>query len=74
MQFKWSWLQLIINQWGREGIDALTHGVCYLSQAISFLTPLAVIFVVKIIRRTDKTEIKEAFLGNVCHSSRWNSV
>ncbi|NXK47886.1 PLPP4 phosphatase, partial [Chauna torquata] len=32
--------------------------------AISFLTPLAVIFVVKIIRRTDKTEIKEAFLGN----------
>ncbi|KAM4669462.1 phospholipid phosphatase 4 isoform 2-T2 [Amazona ochrocephala] len=30
--------------------------------AISFLTPLAVIFVVKIIRRTDKTEIKEAFL------------
>uniref|UniRef100_A0A8B9N6H6 Phospholipid phosphatase 4 n=1 Tax=Accipiter nisus TaxID=211598 RepID=A0A8B9N6H6_9AVES len=38
--------------------------------AISFLTPLAVIFVVKIIRRTDKTEIKEAFLGNVCHTSR----
>uniref|UniRef100_A0A8C8SI68 Phospholipid phosphatase 4 n=1 Tax=Pelusios castaneus TaxID=367368 RepID=A0A8C8SI68_9SAUR len=32
--------------------------------AISFLTPLAVIFVVKIIRRTDRTEIKEAFLGN----------
>ncbi|XP_032921455.1 phospholipid phosphatase 4 isoform X2 [Catharus ustulatus] len=31
--------------------------------AISFLTPLAVIFVVKIIRRTDKTEIKEAFLA-----------
>uniref|UniRef100_A0ABI7WTE3 Phospholipid phosphatase 4 n=1 Tax=Felis catus TaxID=9685 RepID=A0ABI7WTE3_FELCA len=31
--------------------------------AISFLTPLAVICVVKIIRRTDKTEIKEAFLG-----------
>ncbi|KAM3834303.1 phospholipid phosphatase 4 isoform 2-T2 [Vipera latastei] len=30
--------------------------------AISFLTPLAVIFVVKIIRRTDKTEIKEALL------------
>ncbi|KAI4887470.1 hypothetical protein NFI96_000776 [Prochilodus magdalenae] len=30
--------------------------------AISFLTPLAVIFVVKIIRRTDKTEIKEACL------------
>ncbi|KAM4851846.1 phospholipid phosphatase 4 isoform 4-T6 [Thomomys bottae] len=30
--------------------------------AISFLTPLAVICVVKIIRRTDKTEIKEAFL------------
>uniref|UniRef100_A0A672QXY9 Phospholipid phosphatase 4 n=1 Tax=Sinocyclocheilus grahami TaxID=75366 RepID=A0A672QXY9_SINGR len=27
--------------------------------AISFLTPLAVIFVVKIIQRTDKTEIKE---------------
>lgn len=34
-----------------------------LMQAISFLTPLAVIFVVKIIRRTDKTEIKEACLG-----------
>lgn len=33
------------------------------SQAISFLTPLAVIFVVKIIQRTDKTEIKEACLG-----------
>ncbi|KAG8517367.1 Phospholipid phosphatase 4, partial [Galemys pyrenaicus] len=33
--------------------------------AISFLTPLAVICVVKIIRRTDKTEIKEAFLGRV---------
>lgn len=32
-------------------------------QAISFLTPLAVIFVVKIIQRTDKTEIKEACLG-----------
>ncbi|GAA6101588.1 phospholipid phosphatase 4 [Tachysurus ichikawai] len=32
-------------------------------QAISFLTPLAVIFVVKIIRRTDKTEIKEACLA-----------
>ncbi|KAL7990562.1 hypothetical protein Chor_013992 [Crotalus horridus] len=31
--------------------------------AISFLTPLAVIFVVKIIRRTDKTEIKEALLA-----------
>ncbi|XP_045432106.1 phospholipid phosphatase 4 isoform X2 [Pipistrellus kuhlii] len=31
--------------------------------AISFLTPLAVICVVKIIRQTDKTEIKEAFLG-----------
>ncbi|XP_078268970.1 phospholipid phosphatase 4 [Rhinoraja longicauda] len=31
--------------------------------AISFLTPLAVIFVVKIIRRTDKTEIKEACLA-----------
>uniref|UniRef100_A0A7N8XUT7 Phospholipid phosphatase 4 n=1 Tax=Mastacembelus armatus TaxID=205130 RepID=A0A7N8XUT7_9TELE len=31
--------------------------------AISFLTPLAVIFVVKIIQRTDKTEIKEACLG-----------
>uniref|UniRef100_A0A3B4TJN8 Phospholipid phosphatase 4 n=1 Tax=Seriola dumerili TaxID=41447 RepID=A0A3B4TJN8_SERDU len=30
--------------------------------AISFLTPLAVIFVVKIIQRTDKTEIKEACL------------
>ncbi|POI32680.1 hypothetical protein CIB84_003568 [Bambusicola thoracicus] len=47
------------------------HNICYLLQAISFLTPLAVIFVVKIIRRTDKTEIKEAFLGNVCHISRW---
>lgn len=35
----------------------------FLSQAISFLTPLAVIFVVKIIQRTDKTEIKEACLG-----------
>uniref|UniRef100_A0A7M4EUR0 Phospholipid phosphatase 4 n=1 Tax=Crocodylus porosus TaxID=8502 RepID=A0A7M4EUR0_CROPO len=34
-----------------------------LLEAISFLTPLAVIFVVKIIRRTDKTEIKEAFLA-----------
>lgn len=33
------------------------------SQAISFLTPLAVIFVVKIIQRTDRTEIKEACLG-----------
>uniref|UniRef100_A0A8C2PLM2 Phosphatidic acid phosphatase type 2/haloperoxidase domain-containing protein n=1 Tax=Capra hircus TaxID=9925 RepID=A0A8C2PLM2_CAPHI len=32
--------------------------------AISFLTPLAVICVVKIIRRTDKTEIKEAFLDS----------
>lgn len=32
-------------------------------QAISFLTPLAVIFVVKIIQRTDRTEIKEACLG-----------
>uniref|UniRef100_A0A673SY56 Phospholipid phosphatase 4 n=1 Tax=Suricata suricatta TaxID=37032 RepID=A0A673SY56_SURSU len=32
-------------------------------EAISFLTPLAVICVVKIIRRTDKTEIKEAFLA-----------
>ncbi|KAL7877310.1 hypothetical protein SRHO_G00039530 [Serrasalmus rhombeus] len=31
--------------------------------AISFLTPLAVIIVVKIIQRTDKTEIKEACLG-----------
>ncbi|XP_015252054.1 PREDICTED: phosphatidate phosphatase PPAPDC1A, partial [Cyprinodon variegatus] len=31
--------------------------------AISFLTPLAVIFVVKIIQRTDKTEIKEACLA-----------
>ncbi|KAI7790350.1 putative phosphatidate phosphatase PPAPDC1A [Triplophysa rosa] len=30
--------------------------------AISFLTPLAVISVVKIIQRTDKTEIKEACL------------
>ncbi|KAK7901843.1 hypothetical protein WMY93_018612 [Mugilogobius chulae] len=30
--------------------------------AISFLTPLAVIFVVKIIQRTDRTEIKEACL------------
>ncbi|MCI4376695.1 hypothetical protein PGIGA_G00191620 [Pangasianodon gigas] len=38
--------------------------------AISFLTPLAVIFVVKIIRRTDKTEIKEACLGK----SRRNKV
>ncbi|XP_074089613.1 phospholipid phosphatase 4 isoform X2 [Macrotis lagotis] len=36
--------------------------------AISFLTPLAVIFVVKIIRRTDKTEIKEAFLDGVMNS------
>ncbi|KAB1270876.1 Phospholipid phosphatase 4 [Camelus dromedarius] len=34
-----------------------------MSLAISFLTPLAVICVVKIIRRTDKTEIKEAFLA-----------
>lgn len=51
-------------------MDALTHDIFYLLQAISFLTPLAVIFVVKIIRRTDKTEIKEAFLGNVCHTSR----
>nr|XP_036867529.1 phospholipid phosphatase 4 isoform X1 [Manis javanica] len=33
--------------------------------AISFLTPLAVICVVKIIRRTDKTEIKEAFLDKL---------
>nr|KAF6425521.1 phospholipid phosphatase 4 [Molossus molossus] len=31
--------------------------------AISFLTPLAVICVVKIIRRTDRTEVKEAFLA-----------
>ncbi|KAJ0004993.1 hypothetical protein NQD34_011207 [Periophthalmus magnuspinnatus] len=31
--------------------------------AISFLTPLAVIFVVKIIQRTDRTEIKEACLA-----------
>ncbi|XP_043912006.1 phospholipid phosphatase 4 [Protopterus annectens] len=31
--------------------------------AISFLTPLAVIFVVKIIRRTDRTEIREACLA-----------
>ncbi|XP_040034826.1 phospholipid phosphatase 4 [Gasterosteus aculeatus] len=31
--------------------------------AISFLTPLAVIFVVKIIQRTDKTELKEACLA-----------
>ncbi|XP_072828106.1 phospholipid phosphatase 4 isoform X5 [Vicugna pacos] len=36
--------------------------------AISFLTPLAVICVVKIIRRTDKTEIKEAFLDGVMNS------
>ncbi|XP_019341451.1 phospholipid phosphatase 4 isoform X2 [Alligator mississippiensis] len=36
--------------------------------AISFLTPLAVIFVVKIIRRTDKTEIKEAFLDGVMNT------
>lgn len=43
---------------------------CLLMQAISFLTPLAVIFVVKIIRRTDKTEIKEACLGK----SRRNKV
>lgn len=63
-----------MDQLGWGGIDALTHGICYLSQAISFLTPLAVIFVVKIIRRTDKTEIKEAFLGNVCHTSGWKNV
>ncbi|XP_041424492.1 phospholipid phosphatase 4 L homeolog isoform X1 [Xenopus laevis] len=31
--------------------------------AISFLTPLAVIFVVKIILRTDRTEVKEACLA-----------
>ncbi|XP_028681449.1 phospholipid phosphatase 4 [Erpetoichthys calabaricus] len=31
--------------------------------AISFLTPLAVIFVVKIIRRTDRTDIREACLA-----------
>ncbi len=37
--------------------------VLFSLQAISFLTPLAVIFVVKIIQRTDKTEIKEACLG-----------
>uniref|UniRef100_A0AAV2JPW0 Phosphatidic acid phosphatase type 2/haloperoxidase domain-containing protein n=1 Tax=Knipowitschia caucasica TaxID=637954 RepID=A0AAV2JPW0_KNICA len=34
-----------------------------LGEAISFLTPLAVIFVVKIIQRTDRTEIKEACLA-----------
>uniref|UniRef100_A0A4W4H984 Phosphatidic acid phosphatase type 2/haloperoxidase domain-containing protein n=1 Tax=Electrophorus electricus TaxID=8005 RepID=A0A4W4H984_ELEEL len=38
--------------------------------AISFLTPLAVIFVVKIIRRTDKTEIKEACLGKSIFNSK----
>uniref|UniRef100_A0A8C0H4P6 Phospholipid phosphatase 4 n=1 Tax=Chelonoidis abingdonii TaxID=106734 RepID=A0A8C0H4P6_CHEAB len=42
--------------------------------AISFLTPLAVIFVVKIIRRTDKTEIKEAFLGKVSYISNVHGV
>lgn len=31
--------------------------------AVSFLTPLAVIFVVKIIQRTDRTELKEACLA-----------
>ncbi|KAL6487613.1 hypothetical protein MHYP_G00042390 [Metynnis hypsauchen] len=34
-----------------------------ITKAISFLTPLAVIIVVKIIQRTDKTEIKEACLA-----------
>uniref|UniRef100_A0A8C7XC17 Phospholipid phosphatase 4 n=1 Tax=Oryzias sinensis TaxID=183150 RepID=A0A8C7XC17_9TELE len=38
--------------------------------AISFLTPLAVIFVVKIIQRTDKTEIKEACLVHVTFARR----
>ena len=44
-------------------ITVLSFFVFFSSQAISFLTPLAVIFVVKIIQRTDKTEIKEACLG-----------
>uniref|UniRef100_A0A8C1IRM2 Phospholipid phosphatase 4 n=1 Tax=Cyprinus carpio TaxID=7962 RepID=A0A8C1IRM2_CYPCA len=35
--------------------------------AISFLTPLAVIFVVKIIQRTDKTEIKEYISPVICN-------
>uniref|UniRef100_A0A673MD50 Phospholipid phosphatase 4-like n=1 Tax=Sinocyclocheilus rhinocerous TaxID=307959 RepID=A0A673MD50_9TELE len=35
--------------------------------AISFLTPLAVIFVVKIIQRTDKTEIKEYICPVICN-------
>uniref|UniRef100_A0A673FFV4 Phospholipid phosphatase 4-like n=1 Tax=Sinocyclocheilus rhinocerous TaxID=307959 RepID=A0A673FFV4_9TELE len=35
--------------------------------AISFLTPLAVIFVVKIIQRTDKAEIKEACLASTLY-------
>lgn len=41
----------------------ITRFVFISTQAISFLTPLAVIFVVKIIQRTDRTEIKEACLG-----------
>uniref|UniRef100_A0A674AUA6 Phospholipid phosphatase 4 n=1 Tax=Salmo trutta TaxID=8032 RepID=A0A674AUA6_SALTR len=41
--------------------------------AISFLTPLAVIFVVKIIQRTDKTEIKEACLGMYCMDPYFDS-
>uniref|UniRef100_A0A7N8Y6U2 Phospholipid phosphatase 4 n=1 Tax=Mastacembelus armatus TaxID=205130 RepID=A0A7N8Y6U2_9TELE len=42
--------------------------------AISFLTPLAVIFVVKIIQRTDKTEIKEACLGIIVASELQKKV
>ena len=49
-----------------DGQPPSSYGiVCCFFQAISFLTPLAVICVVKIILRTDKTEIKEAFLGRV---------
>uniref|UniRef100_A0A5F9C7F7 Phosphatidic acid phosphatase type 2/haloperoxidase domain-containing protein n=2 Tax=Oryctolagus cuniculus TaxID=9986 RepID=A0A5F9C7F7_RABIT len=44
---------------GDRGASPALRGL----RAISFLTPLAVICVVKIIRRTDKTEIKEAFLA-----------
>ncbi|XP_007935022.2 phospholipid phosphatase 4 [Orycteropus afer afer] len=53
-----------------EGVSAVPRGSQSVApgnsdsgRAISFLTPLAVICVVKIIRRTDKTEIKEAFLA-----------
>ncbi|TWW78145.1 Phospholipid phosphatase 4 [Takifugu flavidus] len=51
------------HQMGLEEEDEVIQAEELDWTAISFLTPLAVIFVVKVIQRTDRTEIKEACLA-----------